>query len=69
MKYRCPKCGSTDLDVNISCWARLYQDDEDVTGTVPDEAECGDHEWDESSQMVCTDCGHGDHSKEFEVEL
>ena len=66
MSYRCPKCGSKELEVTVSAWARLYQEGGEVTGTVTEEARCGDHDWDEDSPMMCCDCDYAATAKEFE---
>ena len=65
--YNCPDCGSTALDVTITTMARLVQD-EDGPQTLTDEAECGDHEWDDNSIMVCRECGFQAIAEEFEIE-
>ncbi len=67
MSWKCPKCGENDLDVQISTWARLAQDGEEIS-TDADDAQNGDHEWDEKSLMQCRDCGHCEASKAFGVE-
>jgi hypothetical protein len=59
--YRCPKCGSTDLDVTALIDVRLYQDEDEETGEVEFETDYGearnnDHEWDENSTMTCRQC-------------
>lgn len=67
-EYKCPQCGETDLDVSITCWAKLYQEDGEVTGTVTDESHDGTHEWDDDSQMRCNGCDHAGTVKEFRNE-
>jgi len=66
--YRCPKCGSTNLDITVLTDARLLQDeyDEDYFETDLTEAKCGDQEWDENSHMQCRKCGHGGKTREFD---
>ena len=62
--WRCPKCGSADLDVRVSVWARLDQTfgalgadpKENEFSTLVDEGRCSDHEWDEGSPMSCRTC-------------
>jgi len=61
--YRCPKCGSADLDVTALIDVRLYQDEDEETGEVEFETDYGearsnDHEWDDGSMMSCRSCGH-----------
>jgi hypothetical protein len=38
-----------DLTIEITTWARLF-----AAGTAPH----GDHEWDGSSPIICTNCDH-----------
>ncbi len=56
-KYACPKCKSQSLDVSISTWARIIQTDSDNIETDTDRALNHDHEWDETSAVICLQCG------------
>lgn len=56
--YCCPKCNSASIDVNISAWAALLQDDPDNIQTDMDEAGDHHHDWDDESLMRCRQCGH-----------
>lgn len=68
MKYKCPKCGRADqLDIYVSVWMRLVQDDADNIQTDADLAGEHDHEWDDNSGMICRACGHGDNVDKFET--
>ena len=52
--YRCPTCQSSDhLEVVITAWALLVQDDDDDIQTDLDLAEDRSHEWDNNSSMRC----------------
>lgn len=53
MSWKCPKCGSKQLKVEISTMAELIQDDPDNFETC---SEGGDHEWDGQSTMLCGEC-------------
>ena len=48
--YRCPECGSTDLEVIVEVWATLIQTDDNVETdtTTPDDAS---HEWGDNSPI------------------
>jgi hypothetical protein len=66
-KYRCPRCGSLDLAVSVQAFAPLIQgeiedtDEWEVQTDMPE----GDHEWDESSYMICRTCNRGDRAYVF----
>ena len=62
MKWRCPNCGSVNLNVTVFTNARLLQstDGENFETEI-----IGDHEWGEYSYMNCTDCDFGDDSHVF----
>jgi len=53
--YRCPECGSTNLEVVVQAWAILIQTDTgfQTDTTKPDN---GPHEWSDESPMRCVDC-------------
>jgi hypothetical protein len=66
--WRCPRCGSVELDVSIRTWARLEQtldQEENLFSTLADEAQDGDHEWDADSQMKCRECAHCEEARGF----
>lgn len=64
--WRCPKCKSLKLKVSIVTEAMLYQyPEEDNFETEAD----GDHEWDDSSQMTCLECGYADKSNKFQARV
>jgi DNA-directed RNA polymerase subunit RPC12/RpoP len=54
--YRCPKCGSQNLEVIVQVWATLIQTDDgfQTDTTTPDNSS---HDWSDESLMRCTDCG------------
>lgn len=54
--YLCPKCKGDHLEVNITTWARLIQDDPENLQTLTDEASDRSHDWNEHSFMKCWDC-------------
>jgi len=58
MKYECPECGGTNLDVSVSVWARLLQNVSGECETDVTDGMIGDQEWGDESQMLCRDCGH-----------
>lgn len=65
-RYLCPACGSDDLEVAISVWARLQQYGQGEYSTFTDEARNGDHEWDDNSGMACRTCDHGGNVDAFD---
>lgn len=60
MTWKCPKCGSTRLQVAIETTAILTQTEDNFETEV-----VGDHEWGSESYMQCLDCCHGDCAGEF----
>lgn len=65
MKWKCPKCGSTDLKVLVDVWAKLKQDDDEdnfETEIV------GDQGWDSESAMHCRCCEYQSRSGDFKYE-
>jgi hypothetical protein len=66
VSWVCPKCGDTDLkvDIVINIRARLMQEED---GNFQTDEDGGDHEWGGSSMMECCNCGHEDKSRKFEV--
>ncbi|MEJ6846808.1 hypothetical protein V3589_11385 [Sinorhizobium fredii] len=49
----CPFCKTDEgLDIQALVWVRLCDD-----GTDTDNAQSGDHEWDEHSACACVTCG------------
>ena len=53
-KYRCPKCRSDDLRVQVSAVAALIQEDD---GNIQTDI-ASDHVWCDNSWMTCNDCEH-----------
>lgn len=52
--YTCPKCkGADHIDVVVSTWRRLVQDDPDNIETSEDGPFDLDEEWDGDSRAVC----------------
>ncbi len=66
MNWVCPRCGDTDLkvDIVINTRARLTQEKD---GNFQTDEDGGDHTWSGSSLMECCNCGHEDKSRKFEV--
>ena len=67
--YKCPKCGSTNLRVDVSIICTLTQDDDNFEVEPTKGAEwC----WDNESLMWCAndevDCSYVGPSQEFYVE-
>jgi hypothetical protein len=62
--YKCPTCGSTLLRVVGRVLLDLTQEDD---GNIQTEA-TGDHDWDNSSFMMCYDCGEGDEARRFDTD-
>ena len=64
--YRCPECGSANLEVVVEVWATLIQTDDNLETdtTIP---KTGDHEWGDESIMRCTDCHWDDIAEKFAV--
>jgi len=59
--YQCPVCTkTTELTVVVEVQARLIQDGDNFQTDI----DGGDHEWGESSLMICT-CGHTAKSRAF----
>jgi len=68
--WRCPECGSWDLDVAITTDAKLIQtpdQEENEFQTVVEDSLMGDHEWSCESGMVCRECGHTGKVRKFET--
>jgi predicted RNA-binding Zn-ribbon protein involved in translation (DUF1610 family) len=66
MRYACPKCGSTDLEVTIEAWAKLVQTPDGNVETDTDTVWDTSHTWTENSVMRCTKCGHYAIADEFD---
>ena len=68
-RYRCPDCGGTDLEVDVTCRAKLLQNAPHKFETSVDEAEDGSHEWGPESMMFCMneDCGRQGIADEFDT--
>jgi RNA polymerase subunit RPABC4/transcription elongation factor Spt4 len=65
--YRCPTCGSTNLEVTVQTWATLIQTAEgfQTDTATPDDAS---HEWGANSVMRCTDCDAQEIAERFEAK-
>lgn len=60
----CPNCGDDlKLDIVAKVHVRLVADGTDIN--APD---VGDHEWDETSQIFCRNCGKTGTVKEFKLD-
>lgn len=66
--YKCPECGSRDLDVTVQCWARLIQTGADNNYVFETDLDDSDHDWDSESAMYCRDCRHGGKVSDFTIE-
>ena len=62
MTWKCPKCHSKNLTVEVKIMARLYQSQDNFE--TDDEG--SDHEWDKTSRMQCGACGFAGEAHEFE---
>lgn len=62
--YKCPQCGSIELNVQVETACRLMQGDEGCATEYLN----GDHYWGDENTMWCTKCGYQECSEEFEVE-
>ena len=62
-RYCCPQCGRSDgLDVVVTCWARLNQND---SNNLETDIDTSDQEWNEDSVMRCASCGRGGKVRDF----
>jgi len=71
MRWKCPKCGGTELEVKVEVLAKLIQYvGDDGEGTFETDIRSGDHEWDSNSAMVCLadGCEHVAPAGEFDTE-
>lgn len=70
MKYRCPKCKDSKIDVVSRVWRSLIQSDDGEFECIESRHDNGD-DWNESSGMVCrnSDCGYVGCVQDFEVSL
>jgi hypothetical protein len=66
--WKCPKCGSTDLDVWVSVRRRLVQDEDGENFQTQDSRNGSDEEWGSDGPMDCNDCGHDGMVKDFETK-
>ena len=64
--YRCPECGSDNLEVVVEVWATLIQkgDGFETDTTTPADA---NHEWGDNSAMRCRDCDAQEIAERFEA--
>lgn len=59
----CPDCGcDSGLSIEIKTTALLTPDGTDIF-----QGHCGDHNWDDHSEIYCRDCDHTGPAKEFRV--
>src|ERR1035441_10237514 len=67
-RYTCPDCGGTDLEVDVTCRAKLLQNGPHKFETSIDDAEDSSHEWGPESMMFCMneDCGRQGIADEFD---
>lgn len=63
MTWKCPKCQSLNLAVEVKIMAKLYQSKENFET----EDDGGGHEWDETSHMQCGKCGFSGKAHEFDT--
>ena len=66
MTYACPHCTSDELEVVVSVWAELTQDEDGNFETDTSTPDNSSHEWDEQSAMRCRSCNYVCRAKEFE---
>ncbi len=62
--YRCPECGSTNLEVRVEVWATLIQTDDNIE-TDTTTPKNGDHDWGENNVMRCVDCDYDSPAAKF----
>lgn len=65
MKWKCPKCDSSSLEVVVEVHAALFQNKNGFETSI----ECADddsHEWNENSVMTCMDCGEQNIADSFQ---
>lgn len=62
--YKCPKCGSQDLKVEVSGLSGLVQENDEVSVTASK-----DYDWGGDSYMRCEDCGFDSIASVFKAEL
>ncbi len=67
MSYACPLCHSTEIDVQVMTWARLYQTSDGDIQTDSGDSLDGSHEWDGHSEMLCRECSHSGSASTFRV--
>jgi hypothetical protein len=61
--WQCPKCNGHHLNVMVTTCAKLLQYEDNFETEVE-----GDHEWDDTSNMTCEDCGHCDAALHFDTD-
>ena len=64
--YRCPECGSTNLEVVVEVWATFIQTDDNIE-TDTTTPKTGDHYWGDNSAMRCIDCNCQEIAEKFAV--
>ena len=58
-QYQCPVCLPGDfLEVLVTCWVTLFEDDDDNLQTTQDGVKDASHCWSDNSLMQCQGCGH-----------
>lgn len=62
--WKCPTCGSTKLEVEVTITARLFQRGDEFETDVDN----SNHEWNHNSPMWCEDCLHSSCASDFETD-
>lgn len=61
--WQCPKCNGHHLNVMVTTTAKLLQYEDNFETEVE-----GDHEWGDTSNMTCEECGHCDAALHFDTD-
>lgn len=65
--YRCPKCKSTHLSLQVKMWRQLVETHSEIsTREIRDAYDTGD--WDYDSQCMCDECSHEDALRTFQYD-
>lgn len=67
-RFKCPKCLSSNLSLNVITSAKLVQAADGKVDTVVTGLASDSHEWDNASLMWCHDCQHCDGAGSFCVK-
>jgi len=65
MKYRCPKCQSDDLRIDVSIICKL---DQSESKPITTHLKGSELYWDEDSDTFCNGCNHLAPSSHFEIK-